>query len=88
MLIELIEAWNFFIKSIKERDSVASSFNDETFDFNSYTETEPDLFCSESQPDLLCSEYTLPPSPGPSNVSDHEPDLDDPFGESGSADNE
>ncbi|GIY63467.1 large T antigen [Caerostris darwini] len=75
----LIEAWNFFIKSIKERDSVASSFNDETFDFNSYTEAEPDLFCLESQPDLFCSETTLPPSPGPSNVSDPEPDLDDPL---------
>ncbi|GIY34085.1 hypothetical protein CEXT_435191 [Caerostris extrusa] len=35
-----------------------------------YTEAEPDLFCSESQPDLFCSESTLPPSPGPSNVSD------------------
>ncbi|GIX90323.1 t-ag D1-type domain-containing protein [Caerostris extrusa] len=35
-----------------------------------YTEAEPDLFCSES---------TLPPSPGPSNVSDPEQDLDDPL---------
>ncbi|GIY20126.1 hypothetical protein CDAR_176931 [Caerostris darwini] len=56
--------------SSEERDSAASSFNDETSDFNSYIEAGPDLFCSESQPGLFCAEAALPPSPGPSNVSD------------------